>query len=227
MSQTPKGNYKARLADMKFGQSTNGKDVMEYIIDVQVSTSDIRRKSIATYFSGGATQYTEERLAILGFNGDFENPAVAAKWYGDDYPLEVYCDYQQYDDGKGGGPRDVEKWGFSRGSSAKPATDDAKAAMSQRWRAKYGSAPASTPPATKPSTPPPAAAPKGPPPPVEPAGDVWTKDRAWAHYDAEFEGKVNADHWTKVVQQVGEGRHERTFTSDDWKKVAETVCIPF
>lgn len=227
---TPEGTYAAKLADMKFGQSANGKDQMEWIVDVQVSTTDIRRRSIMGYFTGGAAQYTEERLHAMGFNGDFEQPACDPKFYTEG--CEVYVKHESYDDGKGGGPRMLEKWAFSRGSRTKPATNDAKAAMSQRWRAQYGSAPvarpSAPPPVTPASTPPTTTpTPNGPPPPVEPAGDVWTKDRAWAHYEAEYEDKVNNDHWIKVVQQVGGGRHERAFTSDDWKKVAETVVLPF
>jgi len=226
---TPEGTYAAKLADMKFGQSTNGKDQMEWIVDVQVSTTDIRRRSIMGYFTGGAAQYTEERLHAMGFNGNFEQPACDPKFYTEG--CEVYVKHEPYDDGKGGGPKMLEKWAFSRTSRTKPATDDAKASMSQRWRAKYGSAPAAQAPTPKPPvTPAPPVTPKGPPPPVEPVpckDDVWTKDRAWAHYEAEYEDKVNNDHWIKVVQEVGAGRHERTFTSDDWKKVAETVVLPF
>lgn len=223
---TPEGTYPAKLADMKFGQSTNGKDQMEWIVDVQVSTTDIRRRSIMGYFTGGAAQYTEERLHAMGFNGDFEQPACDPKFYTEG--CEVYVKHEPYDDGKGGGPKMLEKWAFSRTSRTKPATDDAKASMSQRWRAKYGSAPAAQAPTPKPPvTPAPPVTPKGPPPPVEPAGDVWTKDRAWEHWSDEYGAKLNPDQWKKVVQGVLNGRTEKQLTSDDWKAIADAAAIPF
>lgn len=216
-SHAPKGTYRASLADMKYGRSTNDKEVMEYIIDVQISTHDIRRKSIFNYFSGGATKYSEEQLLKMGFNGDFENPRVDQKYY--DEGFDVYNSHEEYDDGKGQGPRLTEKWNFSRGSFVKPATDSDRASASQRWRAQYGAA-ATPKPATPPAAPkgPPPAASKGPPPPAPVA--KYTKERAWDEWTANIPvANIDVDFWNKCVNVIGQGRDESKFTEADWKKL--------
>jgi hypothetical protein len=215
-SHAPKGTYRANLADMKYGRSTNDKEVMEYIIDVQISTTDIRRKSIFSYFTGGATKYSEEQLLKMGFNGDFENPRVDQKYY--DEGFDVYNSHDEYDDGKGQGPRLTEKWNFSRGSFVKPATDSDRASASQRWRAQYGASSAA-----KPSTPPPTAPParKGPPPAAPAAATPkYGKDQAWEEWAGNIpDDKIEVSFWNKCVNTIGGGRDESKFTEADWKKL--------
>lgn len=235
---TAPGTYKARLADMKFGESGKGTPQMEFVLDVQVSTNDIRRRSIIGYLSEKAAQYTEEHLRRLEFNGDFDQPACDSKWYGTDevpWPIEVYCKHEDYQNAETGETKTAERWNFSTMNRTKPADDNVRALAAQRWRAKNGSAPTAAP---RPSSPPPAS--KGPPPAVEapkpsgPPGEAppspWTKERAWQRYEDATGGKPDPNAWTKAVQAVLNGRRESQLTSDEWRGIAETLTeseIPF
>lgn len=221
MSLTPTGNYMATLAGMAYGESTNGKEVMTYTIDVRVSTTDIRRRTISAYFTGGARQYTEEQLRKMGFNGDFDQPAVDENWYKE--PFEVYCKHEEWDDGKGQGPKTLEKWAFSQGNRIKPADANLKAQAAQRWRASNGAPP------PKPSAPTaPPAAPKGPPPEDDaPKGFVHTKETAWDAWCAEFGDKVDSNQWNAAIQKIAKGRRQAQFTATDWEQVASEASIPF
>jgi hypothetical protein len=224
MNLTPEGTYAAKLAGMKFGTSTNGAEVMEYIIDVHVGTNDVRRKSISNYFTGGAAQYTEERLRTMDFNGNFDEPKCGSWCYDDGF--EVYVKHETYDDGKGQGSRVFEKWNFSRGSRTKPPAPDSASNRSQRWRAKYGAtAPGPTGPA--PSAAPPATPRAGPPPAPAPAAFVHTKETAWDAWVNERGAKLTDAEWQKAVLSIGRGRHESQFTSADWSQVAELAVVPF
>lgn len=212
MSQnlTPAGTYKAKIAELKFGESGKGTPQFEAIIDVLVSTNDVRRKSVMLYMSDKSAPYSEEHLRRLGFNGDFEQPAFAAEWYSDEYPMEVYVKHETYTNDKGE-QRETERWNFSQNSRTRPASSTVAAQAAQRWRAQYG---ASTTP--KPAAPP--AAPKGPPPPA--AAPKYTKDRAWDEWTANIPAaNIDIDFWNKCVNTVGQGRDESKFTEADWKKL--------
>lgn len=222
MSLTPAGNYMATLAGMTYGETAKGAEVMTYTVDVQVSTTDVRRRTIASYFTGGARQYTEEQLRKMGFNGDFDQPAVDDCWYKE--PFEVYCKHEERDDGKGQGPKVLEKWAFSQGNRIKPADANLKAQAAQRWRASNGAPAPKTPPA---SAPPAAVAPKGPPPPAAPTTFQHTKNSAWEEWANEYGDKIDVSMWNRAVQSVGQGRHENAFTSNDWGQVAAFATIPF
>lgn len=230
MSIAPEGTYRAKLAEMQFGQSANkGTPQIDLIVDVTISTNDIRRKTISMYMSEKAAPYTEEKLALLGFNGDFDHPWCETTEF------DVYVKHEPWANAEKGTSGIGEKWNVSSaGSRAKPADDGVKAQMSQRWRAQYGSKPVARPsapppvtPASTPPTPPLSAPPKGPPPEVAPAADVWDKNRAWAEWEAEFGDKLDVSKWTQVLQQVMGTRTERQLTSKDWQDVAKAAGIPF
>jgi hypothetical protein len=220
MSQnlTPPGTYKAKVAELKFGESGKGTPQFEAIIDVQVSTNDVRRRSIMLFMSDKAAQYSEEHLRRLGFNGDFEQPAFAPEWYADDFPLEVYVKNETYTNDKGE-QRDAERWNFSSNSRTRPASSTVAAQAAQRWRATNGSAT----PAAKPSTPPPATPParKGPPPAAPtPVTPKYGKDQAWEEWAGNIpDDKIEVSFWNKCVNTVGGGRDESKFTEADWKKL--------
>lgn len=220
MSLTPEGNYKANLAGMVFGESSKGTPQIEFIVDVQVSTNDPRRRSIILYFTpkvkdSGKTvaQESEETLEKFGFNGKPKEPWCKVTEF------EVYCRHEEYE----GKMR--ERWNFSSGSRTRPATNAAMEQFEQRWRA-GGRQTATVAPPAAPTTPP--AASKGPPPEDDaPKGKVWDKNAAWDAWCAEFGEKVDSNQWNAAIQKVGKGRRQAQFTAADWEQVASLATLPF
>lgn len=222
MNMTPEGTYRATIDGMTVGQTSKGTPQIVIAINVHVSTSDIRRRTISLFMSDKAAQYSEEKLRDLGFNGDYDNPRLRDDLYTEG--CEVYCKHETYE--SNGETRHAERWNFSRGFKSNPIAGDAKAALAQRWRAKYGSTPTKVTPTTPAAAPAPFVATK-PPPPTAPAATKFTKEQAWDVWMNELGNRADIlALWTSVVQDVARGREESAFTSADWQTVADAAKNP-
>lgn len=174
-------------------------------------------RTVYLYLTDAALPYTEPKLAALGFNGDYENPAFS-KTEG----VSLVCKHEEYE----GKVR--EKWDL--GFLPKPADKSTLANLSAKFRARHGTPP-------RPTAPPPSAPSKTPPPPKKPEVEhtleddgKWNKDRAWEKWiEAYPDPKVCEKKFLAAVgkQEKAAKHDEDEFTSADWRDVAELGEIPF
>lgn len=227
MNLTPEGTYKAVVDGITIGETSKGTPQIVFAVNVHVSTSDVRRRTITMYMSDKALPYTEKTLNELGFNGDFDNPKIKPEAYHEG--IEVYCKHEAYVS-QSGENKMGERWNFSTPRAiVKPASEAAKATLAQRWRAQYGVQPVAIKPATPPlPAPPPFSATKTPPPPPPVTGVVWDKNKAWDVFANEVGNipELNTM-WTTAVAEVARGRSESALTSADWEQVANAAKSPF
>lgn len=136
-------------------------DVTQYADGGAWETMDRREPRHTRYFlSEKAWQYTEEKLAKLGFNGSFENPDIDPKYH---HNVTLSCTVQVNNtDGK-----EYEEWepvdamGGGKEIERKPLSQDKMRLLSERWRRNQ------TQNQQKPATPPPEPPSPAPAPPVD------------------------------------------------------------
>lgn len=161
-----------------------------------------------------AWQYTEKKLAALGFDGNFSDPAFACDG------TTFLCEHREVN-GKLRESWELERWG----SGPEKAAQDVTARLSARWKA--GNKPSA--PAGRPAAPPAATKTAPPPPPAATKVNVTNKDEAWDAFCRACDGEPDLTCWNDGVTAVAEkvARGEEDFTADDWKLVAEQVVVPF
>ena len=214
----PTGNYTGNLVEWEVGEAKTGTPQVVLVFEV-----DNSRRTVFLALSDAAWQYTEDKLRLMGFNGDFENPDFAKP---DGVPL--YCKHDTYQ-GKTG-----EKWDVSTGMNVTPAKADVRKTLTRRWasqNAKPSRPSTSAPPAR--SAPPPAETTRSAPPPADddaaPSStfeEITDKNACWSYWEDIFKGAVDVGHWQEVIREVANGRKESAFTADDWRAVAKKA-VPF
>jgi hypothetical protein len=223
------GVYQAFIKSVAFIESSQkATPGIELTFLVQVAGQSFERTS-TLWLSDGAFPYSKEKLEMLGFNGDFDNPAVDPKYHATE-TFTVVCRNEPYTDNDGN-QKVGEKWEVGRGGvrMGKPAGNDKARAMARLWKSMGGAtapAPAVTPPAAPPapSAPPPVAPP--PPPAAETAEQVEAaRTAAWAEYE-KHQGDKAAGEWTRMIATMG--KPEDQFSVADWNVIAgKADGIPF
>lgn len=214
------GKYKARATGIVYGESKEKKTpCMEVTVDLadDAGNSCGYTAYVSLWLSDGAIEYTNKKLAHIGFDGNFESPSWdVAKLF------EVVCKHEEYNG------KTRPKFDIWIPREAKPIPDDFKRTLAAKFKA-MGAPP--KPPAGKPApfvatkpapTPPPTSTP--PPPPAPPTVPTTTIASAWDAVCAFGDGAKKTDEdikkaWTDTVVIVADGRDQAAFTSEDWHRV--------
>lgn len=219
----PEGPYDAKPESIIYDESSQkGTPHFKVTFDIEGN-----KKHAYLYLSDAAWPNSEEKLKKLGFNGEFEAPAIDTS-----LTITLNCKHETYNN------KTREKWDFFAKDRAAATLDKSKA-MQLKARFKASAPSASkpptgkpTPPAPKVSTPPTKAPPsKGPPPQGKPSPSnamvAQDKDEAWEYWgkkhpdmDDELKGKM----WIEAVNAQGD---ENKLTPEQWNKIALVIDIPF
>lgn len=140
------------MASPKAGVATNDKGTLyfyiegeiTYIVDESeaepryVELPDPKKRTVFLYLTDAAKEITMERLASIGFNGDFDNPRFSQAIQDAD-GLEVICKNETYE----GKTRD--RWSLPGGAGSggiehKPVDELAKRRLKDEYANKFGKA---------------------------------------------------------------------------------------
>ena len=163
------GFYRAVLTGGILGQTQKQKPqmVLTWNVNAVAVNGDwqaIEPADVRMYLSmsGGAVQYTEDKLVSLGFNGDFSNPKFGTQATQDGMCIEAYLDTYE--------GKTSLKWQLQRGpSEVEPAPDNVVRQLQAQWNQRHK--PVQRPAAAKPMTTPPKAAAKMAPATVPPSDE--------------------------------------------------------
>lgn len=189
------------------------------------------RRTIFAYLSDAARGYTMNKLERLGFNGDFENPALSV--IEADGGIWAECRHEVYE----GSPR--EKWELPGGSIRHAALDaDMIRKLNAIWRSRHQqpAAPArpaaSKPPAAKP---PPSPSKAARPPAGMTADEAWKEAVRLCSACTTQAGKPYAQEdieaaWWAARNAVCPGIDDADVTTAQWAKIAADTpnhLVPF
>lgn len=166
------------------------------------------------WLSERAIDSTMARLKDLGFNGNFDDPAITRTT-----PVRLACKHNEYN-GKW-----YEEWTFWGDKQAAAPLDRTKAAqLTAQYRSIAGKMPTPTPTPTPkaPSSMPPR--PTAPPAPVpaDPTKVAKDEQSAWEYWvNKTTDEKLRNEGWLATVAEI------KPKTEADWNRVALAVDIPF
>lgn len=205
-----------RLTGLALAQDKNEKELFIVSAEVLNDGHAVDVIQMRWYYTEASEQYTDDKLRIIGFNGDPENPGFNPGPYAGYRKLDVY-------DGK-------ERWQYDLSTSAAPLPKDRMSRARSKFRAKGFGTGAMVPQSSAP-TPPPAPT-KSAPPPAPPAsvasGIASVKDyqSAWEYYSEACGNRPDAfiDELNALIDELG--YEQDSFTVKDWQKLAGKG-IPF
>ena len=155
------GTYNGQMTELYMSQSSTNKPFLAIEFNVthiaqngqwaELGTPETR--TVRFFLTPAAIDYSEDKLASLGFNGDYANPKCSKV-----ENVTLTCEDRQYKD-KEGNLKTAEDWNiYTQRQSAErvDVPSDTIRQLNARWRSKHGApAPAAAPPA--PTAPAPAA----------------------------------------------------------------------
>jgi len=218
------GTYQGTVAEAVTSEK-NGKDQVVLTFDVTAMAENgewravpQEQRRIYLFLTDAAWPYTQDRLAAMGFNGDFDTPQFSKP------TQNLVCRHETYN----GELR--EKWDLAGGGGGiEKAAPDRIMRLNAKWQSKANS-PATT---GAPVAPP---APGGAPAPAPAAQstlakNVSTRDQAWEFMlrDAGGDAAKAGTYWSQATEAVTKatGKPEAGFGPAEWQQVAEHVDIPF
>lgn len=174
-------------------------------VELEIEVEGHKRR-VQWYFSGKAEERTYENMRRIGVNLDTDPPSFSTE------PFEWACRHEPY------GEKVTEKWDIAPPPrEVKPMDNDRLRLIKAKLASKQPGKP-STPPPPAPKAAPPKPPPKGPP---KPAGKVFKDaDEAWAELVSLY-GEPSEKEWNRVIAEVGKGRDQDSFMSEDWKAVVD------
>lgn len=207
----------------KADATANGTPYMEIEFDVPLNGSNVTRRC-KLFLSDKAMGYTREKLAYLGFNGNFQTPSFT-----NTTGLEFKCEHKPRNDGTG----NFEEWNLwaprgKSGGGGKGAglTSEGLARLNASWRAGAQSVP-------PPSAPAPAAVVPLPPgfaaTPAVPPAAACTKQEAWERcFKANNQLMADATKaWEKNIAAFAQKEGRQPATDADWAVIAAWSEVPF
>lgn len=214
------GQYEGNLVSAEFDVTDNGKDRTTLTFEIQG-----HQKKVYLYWSGGAAEYTAQKMKHLGWNGDIDAPE-----FSNTEGIELSCKHEEYQG------KNKERWDVWVPRERKAPDSSAKANIKSLWRAQGGAA-APKPAAGKPGAPPKATAPKSPPkgPPKAPPKDetadkdapwVENEDSAWEKWvEAAGDTEIDQGRWFKVIEATEKkwGISRSEFGGAAWAEVAKAA----
>jgi len=192
-----------------YKETTKGTPYLEVMFMVEGQP-----KHAKFWLSERAIDSTMARLKDLGFNGNFDDPAITRTT-----PVRLSCKHNEYN-GKW-----YEEWTFWGEKQAAAPLDRTKAAqLTAQYRSIAGKmpTPATTPTPKAPSSMPPR--PTTPPAPIPAKQSLVAHDEAtaWAYWcEKTTDEKLRNEGWLQAVDSV------KPKSAEDWNKVALIVDIPF
>lgn len=208
----PEGNYVGDIVKCDGTETKKGDDMVLLTWLIQGANKITRH----AFTAGKGTEISTSTLKFLGWNGAVGEDAK----FTNGKSVELYMKHNSFTNDKNE-PQKSEEWKVSNPDFvAKPLPKDRQTRLGAKFRAQAGIVSKPTV-AAKPSTPPPSSA----PPPAQ-TTQTWTKDTAWAEWEAlQGAGKVKTAEWHKAI--AAQGNDESKFTAADWQKIAEAGSIPF
>ena len=140
MAQLEAGTYYGALVEAGLNQAKTGTALMELVFEVRhvaangewVAIDPIKR-TVRCHLSDSAWPYSEKKLATLGFNGDFANPAFSEKAK---TGVQLICEHETFE-GKVREKWSLADWG---GGAQERTAPDANVILQlgAKWRASQG-----------------------------------------------------------------------------------------
>jgi len=205
------GDYRGVPTSIIFKETSKGTPYMEVTFTVQGHP-----KYVKLWLSEKSQDRTMTLLKDLGFNNDWENPAVTRTT-----EVQLSCKHNEWQ-GKW-----YEEWSFwGERQAAAPIAKTKAAAYAAAFRNVAG--------VTKPAAPaaplaplpkPPAASPPAPLTPPAPVAEqrlASTEDEAWAVFCKEYlDDEARNNSWLKTIAEI------KPKTPEDWNRVAQVAMLPF
>ena len=220
MNLCEEGTYNGNLVGAEFDVTDNGKDRTTLTFEIDGS-----QRKVFLYWSGGAAQYTAEKLKHLGWNGDIDSPE-----FSNTDNIELSCKHEEYQG------KTRERWDIWVPRERRAPDSQSKANIKSLWRAQGGGAAPKTP-TGKPTAPPKPAAPKAPskgPPKAPPKDETADRDAPWVENeesawqkwsDAAGGDEVDQDRWFAVIEATEKkwGVPRAEFAGAAWAEVAKAA----
>ena len=216
------GAYKGMLLKAEFGQAKTG--TAQWCLSFDVGGN---LRIVFLSCSDASMEYTIEKMARLGFNGDTDNPQFSPAVM-EDHIVDLACKHETYQG------KTQEKWDIRVSFTPTPASSDAKTRFKHAWKqSTAGVAKKPTPTLSKPSAPA-ASKPKAGPPPEEPPFEhkggselEFNKDAAWDAWSEAAGGNPDVAKWKQAVQKVAKESNmpEGKFGHEQWFAVSQ-LSVP-
>jgi len=228
------GVYTGVFRDIEIGKSPNtGTPCVATIWYIE--EEDIER-TVYTYINKNTMKTSFKKLDSIGFNGDFNNPAVSVE------SVELRCVHSEYDG------KEREKWDFAAwGGAAVEKTDNKTIReLNAMWKKEVGSSPkpkakakAAPAPAPKKEKPAPEPEPEAEEPEEQDRSGMTAREIAWESFlehkasEEAIEGLENGKsakatmEWAVILSEAIPAKEEEDFDDEDWENVKLYCEVPY